>query len=242
METQNTTKDNEAPAVLLPPLDLKKLMTEKVESILDEKLDSIITINAEKCIESMFKEMFGPYGHFHKNIEEQIKAGFSLNLDNVKIEMYNEKVIQIVNQEISKYLDSSVCTIVADRIKRECQILKKLDWKLSEIALEFAKTLDFDNSEYVEPTIIIENSDYGFTYIAFDEKRDKKRVNCEFELSLYKNKVSGFNIRGYNGTSDRSSMNKGINGRFDQLIFALYASAATIKIDSYQTEFYRGQD
>jgi hypothetical protein len=222
-------------------MDLGKIVIEKVNAVLDERLNDLVTKSVNDCIERLLKDMFGSYGYFEKQLKEVIQAGISLNVENVKLEGYSHRVIKIVEDEISKYLDSNLASVVANRIKDTCSLLDKDSYKLSEIVREFAKSFDVDRNDSVFPTIDVERSNYGVTYLNFDQRSGKSTYDCEYQIAIDdKGKVWSYRIRGYGGIN--LGADRALHGSFEKFIFALYANSVVIEIDDYETAFYNEED
>lgn len=220
-------------------MDLEKLINEKVTETLDNKLTELISDKVHKCIDTILSDLFRSYGSLSKQLEEQLKTSLQINLSQVGIETYNERVMKAVKASLDKIMDERAVKMVEEQVAELVSYSFREEIKMSELVDEFAKSFRWQDGDYMEPTIIIEQSNYGTTYISLDEESDKDRYKCAYQLSIDKmNKVWSYECRGYFGKKD----NMAIHGDFEKLMFALYANKTKIVIDEYQTEFYRNED
>jgi hypothetical protein len=222
-------------------MDLKEIVSEKINQVLDEKLDSIIEKNVQESIEKIFRDTFSSYGDSAKQLKANIESAINLGLANVKIDSYQHRVVKIVEDELGKYLDKKAGKILAERIKATCQILEKSDWKFSELLQKYVdRELHYTSNDEFCPTIIVERTDYGYTHIHISKDSDKESYNCEIQISINKNnEVYHYDIFDYKGRKERKET---CSGEFENLLFAIYANKAKLVIDDYETEFYKDQD
>lgn len=235
------TKVN-VPGELIPDINLNEVVFQKINKILDENLDGILETKVKSFIDQIFSEVFSSYGGLGKDLKNIIQDKLKVNLEQVKVEQYNERAIQIVNQEIGRFLDKRASEMIASRLRRELVILEKTEWKLSEIIKEFVETEWSDRGESFTPTIIVINGSYDNIRIGFDPEAGKQIYNCAYQLNIDSktNRVWNYEIRGFFGTKGKNSS---VIGPMDKLIFGLYANQAEITIDDdYETEYYRNQD
>lgn len=232
----------ELPGEQIPDINLNEVVFNKINKVLNENLDAILEAKVKSFVDQIFNEVFSSYGGLGNDLKNIIQDKLKVNLENVKVEQYNERVIQIVNQEIGRFLDERANAKIAERLRSELVILEKTEWKLSEIVKEFVKVEWSDREESFTPTIIVMNGSYDNIRIGLDPEAGKQIYNCAYQLNIDSKdkKVWNYEIRGVFGAKGKNSS---VIGPIDKLIFGLYANQADITIDDdYETEYYRDRD
>lgn len=217
-------------------MNIEKLINEKVHDVLNESLETVVKDKVSSCIEGVFSDLFRSYGDLTKILSKKIEEGLKLGFENLKIESYNDRVISIIQHELGKYIDENVSEVIAKRLNGELSFLTKKEWKLSEILEVFVEEEWPADEYYFHPTIEVEVSNYGSTYIAFDKKSGKLRHDCEYQLSINRQgEIYSYETRGYFG----KPINRPPLSKIENLIYSLYASAAVIEVDDYETYYER---
>ncbi len=223
---------------------IQQLVTEKTVEILEEKLDKIVTEQANKCIEEIFRDIFRGYGAIPKMIKEEIEKQLEVSFKKIKIEPYVHRVNTIIERELSNVIEEKAIDVIKEMITESLTPITKTQWKLSEILQVFVEETFPEDEDYYNPTITLRETNYGSVVIYIDQESNVSDYKCAYTLRIGMDnhkRLWDFSFADYSKThkpKDRDIV-ANINSTFETLIFGLYASRAQIEIDDYETEFYK---
>lgn len=227
-------------------MDIQVIVQQQLEKIIQEgKLEAIVRSKVEKTIEEIVQDTVRSYSDFGKGLKEEINKAFKIDFEKISAVDYNHIVCSIVKEHLDKRLVEYAKEPITNEIDEYLGPLEKKEWKLSEIIDRFKKEelTDSDKFDGGEITLHVEKSNYGSTHISFDKDNDKKRYDCEFEMSLDTKTGVPYSFRAgswkpHNGNLRMASL----NGAFEKFFFRLYAQKAVITVDECDTEYYYDND
>jgi hypothetical protein len=221
-------------------MNLEETVQEQLDLIVSAgKVQEIIKAQLEKTLQSIISDALTSYGDFGKELKLVVNDALKINLSNVGVLEYNKIVTDIVKSELDKSLFASVIGPIQSQLSSYITDLEKTEWKLSEVIEKFTQSLKQDSSEG-EITLIVTDTSYGYRHIYFDEKADKEKYQCAYQLDVNKdNKVYSFTAGAYSKV-EKDIRIKPVLGSFDAFLFKLYAMECVVVIDESEceTEWY----
>jgi hypothetical protein len=222
-------------------MDIAKLIADKIQHIEETKLESIVETHVEKMLTRIVEDLTSNYGDIAKEVKTHLGKILAVNFEHAQVEQYNARVLLIYQNAIGKFLDEKVSAPIEAHLKEFATTIDKDEYTLSEILEKYMRSLsdsEWESYDCIVPTVIVEKSNYGSTYIRFDHKSDKKSYECMYQLALDKEgRPYSFDIRGWFGSKTGSALHG-----YDNFFFALYANKVKIIIDDHQEEYYRNEE
>lgn len=221
-------------------MDLSKTVQAELNKLIDEgAVQAIIKTQLESTIKSIFNSSLREYSDFGKELEKVVKQSLQIDLSKISVLKYQQIVTDIVKEQMQKSILENVKQPLDKALSDLLSPLEDRVYKLSEIVEEFKKQ-ECSNETEGELTLIVEHSTYGSIHVYLDSKSDIERYNCAYNFSLSNrdNKIYHFNLERRRAGMDVRKEN--ISGRFDNLLFNLYASGTVLDIDEghCQTEWW----
>jgi len=83
---------------------IQEVVNNKVtEMIEDGAIQAKIEASLDKAISESIESQFRSYGHIQRQIEESLKTGLGINLDDLPFETYNEQMLVIIKQKMGEF-------------------------------------------------------------------------------------------------------------------------------------------
>lgn len=215
-------------------MNLVELLHKKLDEALEEKFAPIAEKHIEKCINEIVSDLTSSWnGDFGKDLKKQLGEVLKVNLEREKIETYNRRVNQIIATNLNNKVDQSIKESIEVTLNETLSTLEKTTWKLTEIMQKFVQMERLCEEGSCEITCLVEESNYGSTYIYFDKDSSKRTYDCQHQIWIDRNGSI------WNYTNEKVKRLTPIIGSFDSFCFALYTQRAQIIIDNIETEYYR---
>ena len=213
-------------------IDLKKLINEKVENILQEKfLEKIIEENLEKVVKEAVTNALDDY-RFKNKIQKKLTEEIDPVIDKISFAGYGE----ITRQRILSIISQIQSDEFARQVDSAMNVFKKVESiKLSELLLLIVSDIAYDedlkqwcfSSKYVEGTY------YDTLVLKFEVDHGKNEV----EFIAHKKDpvyltVSSFDLDGfkYSFKDKVFSVDRFLNG-YEKAFFKTYANYTQIEVD-----------
>ena len=212
------------------PADLTELISKSVaRQLTPEFINNEIDTRIGKLIVELIGKSLNNWSDNGKLIEQAIND--ALRVDRLDLPSYGHVVTGILKRQI----ETRTAEIVAGKLSEDMEELLHLapkEIKLSEIADGMRERYkEYHDHAYGEIiSVVVEESDYGYHYIGFDEREaGVARRKCAFEIAIDKEgKIYSATLEG------RDIKNTATLGRrwgLDQLIRAWYACGTRIILD-----------
>jgi hypothetical protein len=224
-------------------MELEKVVQSELDTIVSEGVvQKIIRKQLESTITSVISDSLREYSDFGKELKDAVKNAMKIDFKELSMVEYNHIVLGVIKEQLDKTLYENAVTPIRTAITQYIGVLDKEEWKLSEIISEFTtKGLD-ESDEGFNITLIVEESSHGYVHVFFDEKGDKRKYDCEYQLDITKEgRVYSFKAGKYNPLTEKVDLTKRpIHGSFDTFMFKLYASGIKVIVDEdyCKTESY----
>ena len=143
---------------------IQEIVNNKVAEMVEggaiqEKIEACIDKAINESIESQFRS----YGHIQKQIEESLKTGLAVNMDDLPFETYNEQMLVIIKQKMGEFFKDSA----SERFIKEMEkILDPAPKEMSindfiEKVVEFWKTDEPWDSDDLDECATVEVEDHS---------------------------------------------------------------------------------
>jgi len=216
-------------------MDLQKMIDDAFVKMHDDGvIEQKVTAAVSSMIDQVLKDVMGRYGAMEKEITALLTTNLKLSLEHIKLPAYSQAVIEVIDP----ILRDSVLTKNINRIKERIHdITGVVDGgrvKLSEIVTQFIEeVISLSSEDEGEITLIIQTSNWGTTYIYFDEDSYKNALDCKYSMAINKAedgcRMWHLEIKG----KPVSIIDKAfdLTHGFKAYLFNLYANGVAIDID-----------
>ncbi|WP_409346799.1 hypothetical protein [Paenibacillus sp. MBLB4367] len=227
-------------------MDLNKIVNEAMVSIQQEGfVEKVVKDRLQETLKKVVDDMFGSYGDFRKQLENEVKDKLKINLDKLDLGGYNLMVLN----EVKAALDKAMHIQGAEKIKEHLEELltaAKPEYKLSEL-IEMFKEEANENHEYDGDYISFhcEQSRHsrggGLAFIYFDKEERKEKYRCDYGLTVDLGDGSVKSVKIDGKETDNKSIMRGFHG-FERTMFQIFASGAKVIVDEDEVDTSYGYD
>ncbi|MFK7692875.1 hypothetical protein [Paenibacillus sp. HJGM_3] len=228
-------------------MDLNVAVNEALtELVADGTVKGMVRKTLEKAIKEIVDETFGGYrSTFKKELQAHIEKSLAVDLDNLTIPGYNVLVIESIKETLDNVVQTEGINRIREDMIKLLSPLEKSEWKLSEI-IEKMKAEANEDDEKWGSRITFEYDDnfsaWSYVYIHPDEGEHKYSCDYHFRIEWFDEKdhskggrMIGPKIK--EQELDKKNILRGFHG-FDDFLFRLYATGATIIADVDHVDVY----
>lgn len=197
-----------------------KMTPDFIEKEVDARVEKLVVESVDKALRT--------WSDTGKLIEKAIED--ALRVDRLDLPTYGNVVAAMVKAQV----EAKVAPLIAGRLAEDIDELLKLapaTVKLSEIAADMLKRHDDDAYGEVI-TVIVEQSEYGSTWVYLDEDQvydERNKYRCDYRLLIGKDgKISSATLREHD---IKSSKHFGTSYGLEQKLRAYFACGTVIEID-----------
>jgi hypothetical protein len=213
---------------------MQELINAKFQELTENgKLDEIVTKQVTGFINGIINDSLSSWSDVNKSFKEKLNAKIIEGFEKLDFVQYSKSLTDLVESELNKTVVEIGIAPAKEMIKNFVGALQKKEWKLSEIIHKYKEeeVIPDEHGESGEIAFIHEVSDYGTTFIAFDESNEKKmhRYQCKYQIMIDK-KSKRMYCPTIEGAALHPVTEMGLRG-FDLFLFKLYAMGCTIECD-----------
>ncbi|MFH8652286.1 hypothetical protein ACH37Y_06175 [Sphingomonas paucimobilis] len=197
-----------------------KMTPDFIEKEVNTRVEKLVVESVDKALRT--------WSDTGQLIEKAIEE--ALRVDRLDLPTYGNVVAAMVKAQV----EAKVAPLIAGRLAEDIDELLKLapaTVKLSEIAADMLKRHDDDAYGEVI-TVIVEQSEYGSTWVYLDEDQvhdERNKYRCDYRLLIGKDgKISSATLREHD---IKSSKHFGTSYGLEQKLRAYFACGTVIEID-----------
>lgn len=217
---------------------MENLINEKLKELTDNgKLDEIITKSTTNFVQKIVDDVLSSYGDVGKKYNEKIKTKLLEGIERLDFVQYSKSITDLIESELNKTVIEIGIKPAQEMIRSFVGDLEKKEWKLSEIIEKYKdeEVIPDEHGESGTIEFIHKKSEYGTTYISFDEEdKGKERYNCKYKLMI--DKEGYLYPPNVDGTPTHPIKEMGGLYGFDLFLFKLYAMKCKIICDINNVE------
>lgn len=219
------------------------------EMVEDGTVKGMVRKTLESAIKGIVEDVYGGYrSEFKKGLQEYIEKSLAVDLSNLNLSGYNVLVLETIKESLDNVVQTQGIERIRADIERLLSPLEKREWTLSEI-VERMKTEENGDNEHWDSQITFEYDDSfsHWAYIYLDPEDGESKYQCDYSFRIewldQKDRSKGGRMIGpkiKEKELDKKNILQGFHG-FDEFLFQLYASGATIIADFDDVdEYYPG--
>lgn len=223
-------------------LDIQQIVLNKVKQMEAEGvIQEVIEKKIESVIKETFSDTFSSYSDFGRGIKEKVRKELKIDLDNIKLQEYNDLLTQQIIEVVEKIVTTDSKEHIFNTINDMMSVDVPSTLTLTELINKFKNSLDLDDinleneealeliddDEDVNITVHIEGDDM-FRYLYLDPSPNISKYKCKYMINLYKNKINRIEID--NKVIDANKYMSGIYG-FNKTLYKLFVIGAEITLD-----------
>lgn len=204
-------------------------------------LEKVAREQLEKTVKDIIQELLRGYSDFGIALKKDIKSKLKVDLTRLDITEYNIMLMDIIQKEFHKSLESAVKPIreIVMDITGE---LEKKEWTLEEIVDEFIECVmgDVGCSCDYEGEITVhaeEDVQHKWVTVHLDEESDKAQHLCKYRFLFSTDEGRGIFMYSKENVKQLDP-----DYGFDRFLFRIYASRAAVTMSEYETHWYRGDN
>lgn len=196
----------------------------------EDALRKLVETKIGDCVKSAVDSAMRSYGNVGKQIEKAVEESLSIQGRTLDVPAYGVMVMAVLRAK----MDETLGDLINDRLASEMESILRIapkELKLSAVVKAMTDQLDQGERYGTCITMIVEESEYsdGYHHIHLDEEADKRKYDCELQLSvdpegrIYSLKCGG-----------RDAKNTIIMGSlydYKKMVFAAYASGSKFIVD-----------
>lgn len=150
-------------------MDIALIAQEKLNKFVsDGTVDTLIENQIKKTLESTVNSVFRDYSDFGKELEKVISEKLKVNLNEISIPLYTEKIKQVIEATLmGSSLEPSIKRI-QESIETCVNQIEKKNWKLSEIIRKYLK----ENYGTDDATYVCNETEHGSYWVYIGTRKN----------------------------------------------------------------------
>jgi len=218
---------------------MQDLIIKKVEEITaNGKLDEIVTKEVTQAMQETVRNVLRSYGDVGKALEEKLKKDVMGGIEKLDFVQYAQTLTDLVQSSLNQSIVEYGVAPAKEAINKFVGALEKKEWKLSEIIEKFIEEEvkeEDSHGESGEISLVVRESQYGSTWIGFDQKEGHdSEYRCDYRIA-----INDKDKRLWYFTKESEKMSPltecQLTG-FDLFLYKLYACQCTVEVDRNNCE------
>ena len=216
----------------------KAIKDMNIEQIIIEKTQESI----KETLESIIRDTFKSYSNFGKELEKKVSEELKINLDEIKLDEYNQIIISLFRQSLKENSTNNLYLKekIDDLVKELTQTEIKQEYKLSEIVElykeEFSEDAQEDEIEEMYLNVVIESNFWTRIYLNKKEVNHKHEAEVQFSVDHKTGRIEHLNLEG-DMIKGRAIYKNRVYG-VDKLLYQIYLVGAKIIVDEKDCDLY----
>lgn len=218
--------------------DIQAIAEQKLQDIISNGVvDKIIEDKLTETCKSIIGEILRDYSEFGKQLKKVLTEKMEVGLDNINISSYSGMICHAIEEVMTGSILEDAKVKVQNHVKGLLKVIKKKEWKLSEIVTKYRQSL-YENPELA---IEVDEERYSSIWIRVGEKVKSSSYSsntqtCEVKMLVDSKtkKINGvWHNDGYIDPRKQRVWDHSIEGFFMQL----WANDCTLEIDQDEAEY-----